>query len=389
MIAASLIGCDRGAKQQTASSTQPASDSAAKNVPPDYSPPTDAIAQDATPAKQAGDSPTEDGQSDTAEDEMIAGLDDVRLKRAYVRMKKDLAAEPQDVMARLNMSNVLQHIAAARSAKGEGDKGSQAYLAAAKLARELAAEGSEIPEGAGSLLAQVFFNEACALGKAGQAEDAVKSLDAAFHWGFTDFDLVKSDEDLTAVREMADFSDRLAGWEKVVKETAQRHAMEELAKGTSFPFDFDLMDLDDKPLKLADFKGKVVIVDIWGTWCPPCRAELPSFIKLQKTYGPQGFQMIGLNYENGKDDETAKMVREFIAAHGINYPCALGDDATRDQIPDLEGYPTTLFLDAAGKVRAKVVGLHDYTFLEAIVATLLAEKTGDAQPATPEPTESK
>lgn len=145
-----------------------------------------------------------------------------------------------------------------------------------------------------------------------------------------------------------------------------------LSEGAMFPFDFSVTDVTGQPISLADYAGQVVIVDIWGTWCPPCRAEIPSFIKLQDEYGPQGFQMVGLNYEGGEDTD-AQIVRDFMAETGINYPCALGTEEIRAQVPNFQGFPTTLFLDKSGKVRHKAVGLHEYEYLESVVKALLAE----------------
>jgi thiol-disulfide isomerase/thioredoxin len=140
-----------------------------------------------------------------------------------------------------------------------------------------------------------------------------------------------------------------------------------------FPFDFSLIDVTGRPLRLADYRGQVVVVEFWGTWCPPCVAGVPLFIRLQETYGPQGVQVIGLNYEGGDPQTDAQTVREFIAEHGINYPSAIGTPEIRDQIPDFEGFPTTVFIDKRGQARVKAVGFHDFEYLESVVKALLSE----------------
>ena len=145
------------------------------------------------------------------------------------------------------------------------------------------------------------------------------------------------------------------------------------ARDPIFPFDFSLTDVTGQPLRLADYGGQVVVVDFWGTWCPPCRAGVPLFIRLQETYGPQGVQVIGLNYERGDAQSDAQTVREFIAKTGINYPCAIGTEEIREQVPDFEGFPTTVFIDKRGKARVKTVGFHDYEYLESVVKALLSE----------------
>ncbi len=141
----------------------------------------------------------------------------------------------------------------------------------------------------------------------------------------------------------------------------------------AFSLDFEVTDVQGQPLRLADYVGKVVIVDFWGTWCPPCREEIPSLVQLQEKYGPQGLQIIGLNYERGAPASAARKVRDFMASNGVNYPCALGTPEIQAQVPNLQGYPTTIFIDKTGRVRAKEVGLHEYEYLESIVTKLLAE----------------
>ena len=93
-----------------------------------------------------------------------------------------------------------------------------------------------------------------------------------------------------------------SNWQRgrtLIAERLVKEAQEVLASGETFPFDFTLTDFSGQNISLTGFQGKVLIVDIWGTWCPPCRAEIPSFVKLQTEYGPQGLQIVGLNYEHG------------------------------------------------------------------------------------------
>lgn len=149
---------------------------------------------------------------------------------------------------------------------------------------------------------------------------------------------------------------------------------ERLSSAALFPFDFALPDVDGKTITLADHRGKVTIVDFWGTWCPPCREEVPLFVELKKRYGKQGLEIVGITYENGGGD-VKQTIKDFIQENGVSYICVIGDDKTRDQIPDFEGYPTTLFIDRAGKVRLKLTGGRKLAVLESFVKELLSNKS--------------
>jgi len=182
-------------------------------------------------------------------------------------------------------------------------------------------------------------------------------------------DAVEMQPDFKSVRDLPEYKAKM-------EQAILAGVKSALAQNESFPFDFDLKDVDDKPVKLADFKGKVTIVDVWGTWCPPCRMEIPHFIDLAAKYEDKGLKIVGINSERGQTpDENKKLIKDFVAETKINYPCVLNDGKTEEKIPGFQGYPTTLFLDRTGKVRLVLVGLTPKNRLEAIVTTLLAEPT--------------
>src|SRR5215470_13334225 len=84
--------------------------------------------------------------------------------------------------------------------------------------------------------------------------------------------------------------------------------------------DWQLSDVDGKPVKLSDFKGKVLILDLWATRCPPCRAEIPGFVAIQKKYADKGFTVIGVSL----DKQGASVVKRFMRELGMNYPVVIG-----------------------------------------------------------------
>lgn len=247
------------------------------------------------------------------------------------------------------------------------------YQAAGELARELKKRFGKLTEEEQEAAANAIYCDACALAMTGSAKQAFAALKEAFDTGFSDGDLLDQDKDIISVRELPEFAEWRKELNKTLAARTKERIAKELAEFKTYPFDFVLPDVDGKTTKLADYKGKVVIVDIWGTWCPPCRAEIPSFVKLQATYGEKGFAVVGLNYEGGKEDEVVRVIKDFMAENKMNYTCLIGDADTRKQVPDFQGFPTTLFVDRAGKVRLQYVGLHSYATLEAVVTQLLEE----------------
>ena len=128
-----------------------------------------------------------------------------------------------------------------------------------------------------------------------------------------------------------------------------------------------LKDLQGKEVSSADFKGKVVVVDFWATWCPPCRAEIPGYIALQKKYADKGLVIIGISV----DEDGAKAVAPFAKAKGINYPVLLFNDDVVAAFGGIEGIPTTFLIDQDGNIRDKKVGVADEADYEKRIVQLL------------------
>jgi len=114
-----------------------------------------------------------------------------------------------------------------------------------------------------------------------------------------------------------------------------------------------LKDVKGRTIRLSDFKGKVVLLNFWATWCPPCRAEIPDLVKWQKEYAFQGFQVIGVAYP----PTDRRKVRSFIRELKITYPVLLGQKKTKALFDAGETLPFSVVIDREGKVRENIEGI--------------------------------
>lgn len=129
-------------------------------------------------------------------------------------------------------------------------------------------------------------------------------------------------------------------------------AVQENFAGRQKAPDFSLTDAEGKRLRLADLRGKVVIVDFWATDCGGCRVEIPWFVEFEREYRDRGLEIVGLSL----DEEGWKAVKPFMAEKQINYRVALADEAVTNRY-HVESMPTTVMIDRAGRMAATHVGL--------------------------------
>src|SRR5260370_25284887 len=139
--------------------------------------------------------------------------------------------------------------------------------------------------------------------------------------------------------------------------------------------DFALASLDGQTLKLSDYRGKAVLLNFWATWCEPCKIEMPWFVDLQKKYGPQGLQVLGV----AMDDASPKEIAEFAQKLGVNYPIVIGKEEVGTQYGGVQFLPSTFYIGRDGKILYRVFGLLSRSVIGSNIQKALAQQGQVAQ----------
>jgi peroxiredoxin len=124
------------------------------------------------------------------------------------------------------------------------------------------------------------------------------------------------------------------------------------AGGESAAPEWVLSGLDGKTVQLSDFKGKVVVLNFWATWCPPCRREIPDLVALHTKYADQGVVVIGVSLDEG----GAAGVQSFATKSGIHYPLVMGDQQTAQAYGGISSIPTTFIIGRDGRLAGSIEG---------------------------------
>lgn len=129
---------------------------------------------------------------------------------------------------------------------------------------------------------------------------------------------------------------------------------------------FALKDLKGKTVRLEDYKGKIVLINFWATWCAPCQSEMPELVKLQKRYAAKGLQILGVTYE----PETLRAVSRVAQKFKINYPLLFGTEELSKQYKIEEVLPVTIIVDREGNIQTQILGMLDKNDIEQKIAPL-------------------
>ena len=134
--------------------------------------------------------------------------------------------------------------------------------------------------------------------------------------------------------------------------------------------EFNLTTPDGQSMKLSDFHGKAVLLNFWATWCEPCKVEMPWFVDLQKKYGPQGLQVLGV----AMDDASPKDIESFARKMGVNYPILVGKEEVGAQYGGIDYLPSTFYISRDGKIMDHVFGLVSRSEIEASIEKALSQQ---------------
>lgn len=155
----------------------------------------------------------------------------------------------------------------------------------------------------------------------------------------------------------------------ITKDAGERVTVELLKEPTTLDT-FTLTDLDGKTISSNDWKGKVVLVNFWATWCGPCRAEIPDLVALQTKYRDR-VVVIGVSEDEGPIDK----VREFAAKYTVNYPIVMTTPEIEERFPGVAALPTTFFLDTEGRIAQRHIGILHARETEATARVLAGLET--------------
>jgi len=153
-----------------------------------------------------------------------------------------------------------------------------------------------------------------------------------------------------------------------VKQTKQteKTAQKETSAQNLAP-DFSLKDINGKTITLSDYRGKVVIIDFWDTWCPPCRRGIPAFIELYNDYKDKGLVIIGLAF--GREGE--QKVKDFAKEYGMNYPVAVATRQVGEAYGPIRSIPTAFIISKKGEAMKRYIGLRPKSEFEHDIQYLL------------------
>lgn len=304
-------------------------------------------------------------------DEAIATLEEATSKQHANKTTRLLLVQSHRLQAKRSNNTEIQSASLAR---------------AAEIIRQIQENGelTELGQRGTQLYLTTLIEEARLAALLDKRQRSLTALQEIFETGFSRISDLVNDRAFDLVRDSPEFTSLVQRYQTKHYQQLETLARRAMASTKPFPFDFSLNDYRGEQFRLSDFKGKIILIDFWGTWCGPCRMETPHLVKLQNQY-PDDLAIVGLTYEKSTASQARKLIKDFVDFHNVPFPCLLGDKKTRQQVPGFRAFPTLLFLDRSGKVRLRMIGYHGYEKLHTIIRLLLDEPRKDSPVTSDDP----
>lgn len=248
---------------------------------------------------------------------------------------------------------------------------SQIFFAQGKIANNLKSNAA-YPRQSVNLLGNHLIGAAKSWAIRKNEAKTIAGLKASFALGFNDFDSVLESEafaNMESKRVTALLKQGFANY----KTKLQKWARQSVATFAPFDFRYEAASIHGGLIGHSDYRGKIVVLDLWATWCPPCLECIPHFVKLHKELGSKGnVEVVGVSMDDA-DAPMAAMpkVGKFVEDHDLNYEMAMGNRSMMNQLSPEQKLPSVLFIDASGKVRYIAEGPHNYWQLAALTNELI------------------
>jgi len=247
------------------------------------------------------------------------------------------------------------------------------YLAQAKVAFNLKSNPG-FPKESLPLLADHLMGGAYARAMEKDETKTAAAIQLAFDNGFNNFEPLLENETIKGlksekVNKLIDL--RFRGYQKELKKWAR----DSIAAFPAFDFKFDVADIEAGRIRHGDYRGRILVLDLWATWCPPCREAIPHFVKLDEEFRGENVDVVGISMDSPDEPlKSMKVVRKFVDDNGVEYAVAMGNRSVMNQLAPGQKLPTVLFINTQGKVRYVAEGPHNYYQLQAITNALIDQE---------------
>ena len=244
------------------------------------------------------------------------------------------------------------------------------YLAQAKVAYNLKTNPG-FPADSQSHLANYLMGGAYGRAIEKDEKKTIAAVQMAIENGFTDFESLLENEfvkELKSEKVNKLISHHFRGYKQKLKTWAH----DSIAAFPARKFKFDVADIETGRIRHGDYRGRILVLDLWATWCPPCREAIPHFVKLDEEFRKENVDVVGISMDSPDDpSRSLKVVRRFIDKNGVEYAVAMGNRSVMNQLAPGQKLPTVLFIDTQGQIRYIAEGPHNYYQLEAITNALV------------------